>query len=68
MNQDHSGMRSGRFTLLQGGKGMPEELEGPITRMNLWSRSRPVSARLVTFAICAKVALLASILYFIFGK
>lgn len=58
-----------QFRLIQGGNtGKAEVEEGPITRLDLWSRTEPVSSKVIACLIFAKLALLASLLYFIWGK
>ncbi len=59
-----------QFRLIQGGATGKNEFEGegPITRLDLWSRTEPVSSKVIACLIFAKLALLASLLYFIWGK
>jgi hypothetical protein len=48
-------------------KGDNAMLEGPISRLNIHKRVEPVNSRILAFMIFAKVALLASILYYFWG-
>lgn len=64
-------MDRSQFRLIQGGaagKAEASEGEGPISRMDLWARTEPVSSKVIACLIFAKLALLASLLYFIWGK
>ncbi len=65
MNSDRS--RSG-LTLIPGGKSLPPEWEGPISRLGLHSRIKPVSNRVIMFVICSKVVLLGTILFYYLKK
>lgn len=53
--------------LVHGGMSSPAPIEGPISRLGLRRRVEPVSARVIAFVIFAKAALLASVLYYLFG-
>lgn len=59
-----------RFRVIQGGAAKPGgwEGEGPISRLDLWSRTQPISPKVLTFMIFAKLAMLASVVYFIWGR
>ena len=62
-------MDRSQFRLIQGGAtGKADVQEGPITRLDLWSRTEPVSSKVIACLIFAKLALLASLLYMIWGK
>ena len=54
-----------KLVLIPGGGG--EVLEGPITRMNLWTRATPLTVKQLVFFGLAKAFLLAGILYGIYG-
>lgn len=56
-----------KLTLVHGGLSPEENLEGPISRMGLKYRVEPISAKVIAFIIFAKLALLASVLYYLFA-
>jgi len=60
MNVDHRSY----LKLIPGGKELPPEWQGPITRLGLERRVRPVSNRILFFVIASKCALLATILFY----
>lgn len=59
-----------RLRLIQGGAAGQRDGwgEGPITRLDLWSRAQPISSKVFAFLLFGKLALLASLLYFMLGR
>ena len=68
MKIDEHEYRRGLLVGLNGGRSGKTDLEGPISRMQLWDRVQPISSRIIAFALFTKLALLSALLYYFVKK